>query len=242
MKDISLIVPAFNEIERIQPTLESYYNELKNICQHFEILVVDDGSTDGTANFVLSLQSAMPVIRLIKSPENRGKGNAVRLGMLAAQGKIRIMTDADGSIPAEQVKNLILPLLTEEAEIAIGSRYIQGAKVQQKQPFYRRLWSRFANKIIQRTLLPGIKDTQCGFKAFKGQIAVQLFESAKIEGWSFDLELLALANMKGFRIKEVPVIWSDDERSKGKFSQLPKTIFELFKIQSQIKKYRIALG
>jgi len=242
MKDISLIVPAFNEIERIQPTLETYYNELKNICQHFEMLVVDDGSTDGTANLVLSLQSAMPAIRLIRCPENRGKGNAVRLGMLAAQGKIRIMTDADGSIPAEQVKNLILPLLTEEAEIVIGSRYIQGAKVQQKQPFYRRLWSRFANKIIQRTLLPGIKDTQCGFKAFKGQIAVQLFELAKIEGWSFDLELLALANIKGFRIKEVPVIWSDDERSNGKFSQLPKTIAELFKIQSQIKKYRIALG
>ncbi len=241
MKDLSLIVPAYNEVDRIQPTLESYDKEMKNICQTYEILVVDDGSDDGTAEFVKSLKSQMPNLRVIKCKENRGKGNAVRVGMLHAKGKIRVMTDADGSIPAEQLRGLVLPLLTEEADIAIGSRYVKGAVVENKQPLYRRIWSRFANIIIQKMLLPGIVDTQCGFKAFRASVAERVFAETQIDGWSFDLEVLALAQMQGYKIKEVPVSWSDDERSKGKFSQLPETIAELFRIHRSLREKKRAI-
>lgn len=240
MKDLSLIVPAYNEVERIQPTLMSYYKQMNAMCQDFEIIVVDDGSTDGTADFVRTMQAVMPEIKVVVCPENKGKGNAVRAGMLRAEGKIRVMTDADGSIPANQLKQLVLPLLVEQADIAIGSRYLVDSEVANKQPLHRRIWSRFSNIIIQKMLLPGIVDTQCGFKAFKASVAENIFNETTIDGWSFDLEVLALAKHRGYSIKEVAVKWSDDERSKGKFSQLPETIAELFKIHHKISQKKLA--
>lgn len=235
MKDLSVIFPAYNEVNRIQPTLETYYEALEKMNVNYEILVIDDGSSDGTAEFVETLCVEMPRLRVIRCLENRGKGAAVRVGMLKAVGKIRVMTDADGSVPADQLESLCAPLLNGTSAISIGSRYLKGAVVENPQPLYRRLWSRFANIFIQKMLLPGIVDTQCGFKAFTAEAAEAVFVDATTDGWSFDLEVLALAQLREYQIQEVPVFWSDDARSKGHFGQLPKTIRELFRIQKRIK-------
>jgi dolichyl-phosphate beta-glucosyltransferase len=117
-------------------------------------------------------------------------------------------------MPPEQLPKLLAPIIACKAEISIGSRYAPGAKTDQKQPFYRVLWSRLANRLIQRSLVPGVRDTQCGFKAFTAQAARDLFRSARIDGWAFDLEVLALARRRGFSIREVGVEWTDDRRSR----------------------------
>lgn len=235
MKDISVIFPAYNEVERIRPTLHSFDQELAKTNYNYEIVVVDDGSTDGTADFIESLQILIPNLRVIRCIENQGKGHAVKVGMLNALGNIRIMADADGSTPASELKALIQPILDGKADVSIGSRYTNGAVIEQKQPWYRRVWSRLANKVIQRLLLPGIVDTQCGFKAFRVDAAETAFAYGKTKGWSFDLEILAYAKSKEFRITEVPVHWADDARSKGKFWDAPKTIIELYKIRKRLK-------
>ncbi|MCP4442411.1 MAG: glycosyltransferase family 2 protein [Aureispira sp.] len=235
MKDISVIFPAYNEVERIRPTLHSFDQELAKTAYNYELLVVDDGSTDGTADFVESLRILIPNLRVIRCVENQGKGHAVKVGMLNALGKIRVMADADGATPASELKALVQPILDGKADISIGSRYVEGAIIAKKQPWYRRVWSRLANRVIQRVLLPGIVDTQCGFKAFRAEAADVAFNYVKTNGWSFDLEILAYAKSKGFRIREVPVCWTDDERSKGKFWDAPKTIVELYRIRKRLK-------
>jgi glycosyltransferase involved in cell wall biosynthesis len=145
---------------------------------------------------------------------NQGKGAAVRRGMLAARGQIRVMCDADCSMPPEQLPRLLAPITSCKASISIGSRYAEGSKSDVKQPFYRILWSRLANKVIQRSLVPGVRDTQCGFKAFTAEVARDLFARGKIDGWAFDLEILALARRRGHSIAEVGVEWTDDRRSR----------------------------
>jgi glycosyltransferase involved in cell wall biosynthesis len=136
------------------------------------------------------------------------------MGMLAARGQIRVMCDADCSMPPEQLPKLLAPINACKADIAIGSRYAAGAKTDVKQPFYRVLWSRLANKVIQRSLVPGVRDTQCGFKAFTAESARALFSIARIDGWAFDLEILALAKRRGFEIAEVGVEWKDDRGTR----------------------------
>jgi hypothetical protein len=124
------------------------------------------------------------------------------------------MCDADGSMPPEQLPKLLAPIINCQASISIGSRYADGAKTDVKQPFYRVLWSRLANRVIQRSLVPGVRDTQCGFKAFTAEAALDLFRVARIDGWAFDLEVLALAKRRDFTIAEVGVEWKDDNRSR----------------------------
>jgi dolichyl-phosphate beta-glucosyltransferase len=212
--DLSLVVPAYNEAARITPTLQRLHAFLSAQPLRYEIIVVDDGSTDNTIGVVTMLMATIPHLQLVRQSPNRGKGAAVRAGMLAARGQLRVMTDADGSMPPEQLPKLLAPIIACEAEIAIGSRYAPGAKSTAKQPFYRVLWSRLANRLIQRSLVPGVRDTQCGFKAFTAQAARDLFRSARIDGWAFDLEVLALARRRGFSIREVGVEWTDDRRSR----------------------------
>jgi glycosyltransferase involved in cell wall biosynthesis len=195
--DLSVVVPAFNELARIAPTLDKLSAFLSSSDRSFEILVVDDGSSDGTADHVESL--AIPRVRVIRSRPNRGKGHAVRIGMLEARGLVRVMCDADGSMPAEELPKLLAPIANGEADIAIGSRYAHGAAAATAQPLYRRLWSRLCNRVIQKSLVPGIRDTQCGFKAFTAIAAEDLFSRARIDGWAFDLEILALARRHATR-------------------------------------------
>ncbi len=212
--DLSIIIPAFNEAQRIAPTLHATNSFLEGQGIAYEIIVVDDGSTDDTVALVIEMAAEMPALRCIESLCNRGKGHAVRLGMLGARGQVRLMCDADGSMPPEEMPKLLRPIFSGQSDIAIGSRYAQGASTDQQQPAWRVAWSRLANSIIQRSLVEGIEDTQCGFKAFSAEAAEAVFGLATIDGWSFDLEALALAKRLGFSIEEHGVAWSDDARSK----------------------------
>jgi len=212
--DLSIVVPAYNEEHRIAPTLARLSAFLANQPMRWEIVVVDDGSRDATCTVVQAAMAHIPNLRLVRQSPNRGKGAAVRLGMREARGQIRVMSDADGSMPPEQLPRLLAPILAGRAEIAIGSRYAEGAHASVKQPWYRVAWSRLANRVIQRSLVPGVRDTQCGFKAFTAEAARALFGVGRIDGWAFDLEILALARRTGFAIAEVGVEWIDDRRSR----------------------------
>ena len=214
MPELSIVIPAFNEELRIQPTLERLHAFLSTRPMSYELIVVDDGSRDDTVALVERLSRGIPHLRVIATSPNRGKGHAVRVGMLGARGRVRVMCDADGSMPPEELPKLLAPLVRGEIEIAIGSRYAAGAAAQATQPIYRRLWSRLCNRVVQQTLVPGIRDTQCGFKAFTGAAADDLFARARVDGWAFDLEILALARRRCYGIAEVGVDWTDDRRSR----------------------------
>jgi glycosyltransferase involved in cell wall biosynthesis len=181
--------------------------------------------------------AAIPSLRLVRQMPNRGKGAAVRRGMLAARGQIRVMCDADGSMPPEELPKLLAPIIACKAEIAIGSRYVEGAKTDVKQPFYRVLWSRLCNRVIQKSLVPGVRDTQCGFKAFTAEAARDLFRYARIDGWAFDLEILALARRRGVSIAEVGVEWKDDGRSRvNPLKDMWKVIREALTIRRNLRR------
>ena len=211
---LSVIVPAYNEEKRIAPTLAALDDFLTASSIRYEIIVVDDGSTDGTVELVRRIGTERPNICCLPTRPNRGKGHAVRLGMLAARGRARVMVDADGSIPAEELPAVAGPVLAGEVDVAIGSRYAAGASVARPQPLWRRAWSRVVNRVVQRTLVPGVRDTQCGFKAFSASAANTLFGRARIDGWAFDLEVLALAHRMDFTVREVGIVWRDDDRSR----------------------------
>jgi dolichyl-phosphate beta-glucosyltransferase len=210
--DVSLVIPAFNEELRLGPTLERLHAHLSAQPMSYEILVVDDGSRDGTRAVVEAATARIPNLILVCQRPNRGKGAAVRRGMLSARGRIRVMWDADCSMPPEELPRLLAPIVAGRAEIAIGSRYAEGARTV-RQPGYRVIWGRLCNWFVQRWLVPRVLDTQCGFKAFTSGAALNLFGSATIDGWAFDLEILALARRRGVAIEEIGVAWKDDERS-----------------------------
>ncbi len=212
--DLSVIVPAFNEEERIGPTLADLDNVLAAMSIRYQILVVDDGSSDGTAALVTRMARKRQSIHLMRTFPNRGKGHAVRVGMLAAAGAVRLMSDADGSMPASEIGKLYQPVAGGKKDIVLGSRWAGNHHRNSDQPIWRRLWSRTCNYFIQRTVVAGVADTQCGFKAFSASAATALFSRATINGWAFDLEILALASRLGYSMAEVPVEWTDDERSK----------------------------
>jgi glycosyltransferase involved in cell wall biosynthesis len=233
--ELSLIIPAFNEAQRIGPTLRRVHRFLTARSVSFEILVVDDGSTDDTVALVTSLAGELPGLRVLCSPSNRGKGHAVRQGMLTATGRIRLFYDADGSTPIEELDPL-LQVLTAGADIAIGSRYLAASRVTRPQPWRRRVWSRLVNRIVQRLLLPGVADTHCGFKAFTAAAATHTFADCTVDGWSFDLEVLARARAQGLSIREVPVRWENDERSKARFWHLPREVQQVYHLQKQLQQ------
>lgn len=233
--ELSLIIPAFNEAQRIGPTLRRAHRFLAARPASFEILVVDDGSTDDTVALVTALAGELPGLRVLCSPANRGKGHAVRQGMLAATGRIRLFSDADGSTPIDELDPL-LQALAAGADIAIGSRYLAGSQVTRPQPWWRRVWSRLVNRVVQRLLLPGVMDTHCGFKAFTAAAATHTFAACTVDGWSFDLEVLARAHAHGLSIREVPVRWENDDRSKARIRQLPQEFRHLYRLRKQLRQ------
>jgi dolichyl-phosphate beta-glucosyltransferase len=232
--DVSVVIPAYNEELRLRPTLERLHAHLSARSASYEIVVVDDGSRDGTCEVVAAVATRIPHVVLVRQRPNRGKGAAVRRGMLAARGRIRVMWDADCSMPPEELPRLLAPIEGGSADIAIGSRYARGARTV-KQPRYRVWWSRLCNRFIQRWLVPRVLDTQCGFKAFTARAALNLFGSATIDGWAFDLEILALARRRDFAIEEVGVEWKDDGRSRvNPFTDFWKVIREALTIRRNL--------
>ncbi|MBE7448566.1 MAG: glycosyltransferase family 2 protein [Kofleriaceae bacterium] len=235
-RDLSIIIPAYNEEQRITPTLESLSTFLAAHPYRYELIVVDDGSKDGTVALCRALAERLPHLRVIATSPNRGKGHAVRVGMLAARGAVRVMCDADGSMPASELPKLLAPIASGRATIAIGSRYVAGA-AQHTQPLWRRAWSRLCNQIIQAALVPGVRDTQCGFKAFTAGAAHDLFTRATIDGWAFDLEVLAVAKRMGHEVAEVGVQWTDDRRSRvNPLKDLWKVVREAVTIKRNLRR------
>jgi dolichyl-phosphate beta-glucosyltransferase len=235
--DLSIVVPAYNEEHRLAPTLARLSAYLRALPMRSEIVVVDDGSRDATCAVVEAAMAHIPNLRLVRQTPNRGKGAAVRLGMREARGQIRVMSDADGSMPPEQLPRLLAPILACQADIAIGSRYAEGARSNVKQPWYRVVWSRLANRVIQRSLVPGVRDTQCGFKAFTAEAARALFGVGRIDGWAFDLEILALARRTGFAIAEIGVEWTDDRRSRvNPLQDMWKVVREAMTIRKNLRR------
>ena len=210
---LSVIIPAYNEEARIAPTLQHVLTWIPRLGLPWELIVVDDGSEDGTCAVVRRELGSLPNAHLIESRPNRGKGHAVRTGMLAARGDLRLFMDADNSTPISELPGL-LEHVRRGAHVAIGSRRAPGARTDVQPPWYRRLWSRVANRVVQAGLLSGIRDTQCGFKLFTGAAAREVFSRCRTEGWGFDLEALALAQRLGYPVAEHPVSWSDDPRSR----------------------------
>lgn len=227
---LSVVVPAYNEAERIPLTLIDMDKRLSDATFAYEIIVVNDGSTDNTAEVVQKMSETIPRLILIDNAKNQGKGGVVRDGMLAAKGKYRIFTDADNSTSIDQFENM-LPFFKEGYEVVIGSRAVKGAKLSPPQPFYRQLLGRMSNIIIQIVNVPGIWDTQCGFKCFTAEAAERIFKKTRVNGWGFDIEALALARAMGYRVKEMPVTWVNDAASHVKMSAYLKVFVENVKIR-----------
>lgn len=208
---LSLVIPAYNEELRILRTLGQIVRFLNTRSYSYEVVVVDDGSDDSTAALVSDFASRHSNIRIL-TLSHRGKGWAVKNGMLAASGCYRFLCDADLSMPIEQVDRFLPPQLVG-FDIAIGSRESQGSR-RIGEPSRRHFMGRFYNALVRLVAVPGIDDTQCGFKCFKGEIAPELFQSQTIDGFAFDVEVLYLALQRGFKMQEVGIDWYYRERSK----------------------------
>lgn len=206
---LSLIIPAYNEEERLQESLDKIYEYFSKQNYSVEVLVVDDGSKDKT----VQVGRNNKFVKVIEQPKNMGKGAAVRRGMLEAKGDIRLFSDADLSTPIYETSK-ILDAINNGYDVVAGSRAVDYSSIKVHQPFYREFMGKTFNKIVQMLVIKGINDTQCGFKCFTAQAAEDIFKEAKIDGFGFDVEILFLANQKNYKIKEVSVEWYNDERSK----------------------------
>jgi dolichyl-phosphate beta-glucosyltransferase len=208
---LSIIIPAHNEENRLPHTLEQVFAFLSTQPYIAEVLVVENGSNDRTLEIALSFAKQKSNLYVLQETQ-RGKGNAVRRGMLDARGEYRFICDADLSMPIEEIIKFIPPALTD-FDIAIGSREARGA-MRYNEPPYRHLGGRGINLIIQMFILPGLNDTQCGFKCFRAETAKTLFSLQSLKGWSFDIEILYLARRKYLRVIEIPIHWYYGSDSK----------------------------
>ncbi|MGH7301809.1 MAG: dolichyl-phosphate beta-glucosyltransferase [Candidatus Rokuibacteriota bacterium] len=207
----SVVIPAFNEAERLPPFLEAVVAYFEGRDEPYEVIVVDDGSTDGTGALVEARKLA--AVQVLRLRANTGKGAAVRAGMLAAKGAYRLFADADGATPIEELKRLE-PMLVAGADVVIGSRVLVDPGVAVSTRPHRVAAGRVFNWLVARAGLRGIADSQCGFKAFTAPAAARLFEALSTQGFGFDVELLLLARAAGYRIVEVSVNWVDQAGSK----------------------------
>jgi dolichyl-phosphate beta-glucosyltransferase len=209
----TFVIPAYNESSRLRPTLDELLRYSQQRNWGAEILVVDDGSRDDTAQIVRDYGKAHPQILLVENPGNRGKGFSVRNGMLHARGDICLFTDADLSSPITEAQKLF-DAIAEGADIAIGSRWLRSELQTERQPLYRQAFGRIFNLVLRLFLGLKFADTQCGFKAFRREAAQRIFPLQKIERWGFDPEILFLARRMGFTVKEVPVVWAHSEGTR----------------------------
>jgi dolichyl-phosphate beta-glucosyltransferase len=213
MPKYSFIVPAYNEGSRLGATLDRILNYLGVQSLDAEVVVVNDGSRDQTADLVRSSARAHPQLRLIENPGNRGKGYSVRNGMLNASGEVLLFSDADLSAPIEEA-NKLLAAIEADADIAIGSRWLQPETQTHRQSLLRQFYGRLFNLALRIFLGLNFKDTQCGFKAFTRNAAQTIFPLQRIERWGFDPELLYLARRAGLKVREVPVAWAHVEGTR----------------------------
>jgi dolichyl-phosphate beta-glucosyltransferase len=232
---LSIIIPAYNEEQRLGTTLSETIHYLALQDYTSEIIVVDDGSQDRTveiAHSFLSSTNEKTKLLVLKNPGNRGKGFAVKNGMLHASGEIHLFFDADLATPLDQIPKVMQPILNNEYDVVFGSRALQEAVIEVEQSFLRQLRGRGGNLIIQFLTGMNIKDTQCGFKAFRRQASQAVFPLQQVEGFGFDPEILFIANKQGWRWKELPVVWRHVEGSKvTMLSASLSVLTDVFKIR-----------
>ena len=230
---LSLIIPAYNEERRITTTLLSVYDYLSRQSYTWEILVALDGPTDGTLDLVEDFAATRANVRYLNRQENRGKGYTVREGMLAAKGQIRLFSDADNSTDIVHFEQM-MPLLEAGYDIVICSRDAkdaEGAGQAIPQPAVKRFMGNAGNLFIQFVAVPGIWDTQCGFKAFTADAAVQIFTVSRIDGWGFDIEALALARKFGCRIAVIAARWVDHAETHVRVWNYLTTFLETIRVR-----------
>ena len=231
---LSVIIPAYNEEKRIVATLRSIDAYLRRQSYDYEILVVSDGSKDGTVALVRSMEAEIRNLRLIDNKNNRGKGSVVKQGMLEAKGDLRLFTDADNSTSIDHL-DLFIPYIGQGFDIIIGSIAVKGHKVAEgSEPLWRRILGKLGNLFIQIMAVPGIHDTQRGFKLITAKVAQRIFPKMLITRWGFDIETLALARKFGYKIKELPVDWKNDPNSKVGLNAYAQVLAETMKIRLNI--------
>ncbi len=217
---LSIVVPAYNEQNRLPDTLAAIADYLATREFSHELLVVDDGSRDQTRDIVREFAATRPWVRLVQYDDengralNKGKGFAVRAGIEAAVGRDILFSDADLSTPIEDMERLLPPISRGICDVAIASRALPESNLDVRQPAHREWMGRRFNKLVQALAVPGIVDTQCGFKAFRGDVAKRLFALAQIDGFGFDPEILFLAHRFGYTIREIPVTWRHRDNSR----------------------------
>ncbi len=232
MDSLSIVIPAYNEERRLPQTLKRILDWLEQRSFTFrEVIVVDDGSSDGTAAVVEEYSKIHALVQLLRNPGNRGKGYAVRHGMLKAAGDWILSTDADLSTPIEELEKLCAAAAEQDAAIAIGSRGVDPSLVEVHQPLLREYSGRFFNLVMRCITGLPFRDTQCGFKLYRADAARKVFSRQKQDGFSFDVEDLLIAQNLGIRAVEVPVRWANAEGTKVSLRQGLKSFSDLVQIR-----------
>ena len=235
---LSIVIPAFNEERRLPATLDQLSEYLSRQPWRWEIRVVDDGSADGTASLVEQYARANERVVLQREP-HRGKGGAVRAGMLNARSDYRFLCDADLSMPASELPRF-LPPVAADFDVAIGSREAVGAR-RVGEPWRRHITGRVFNWAIQLLAVPGIADTQCGFKMFRGTAADRIFSIATLDGWAFDVEVLAIARTLGMRVIEVPIEWHHRPESQVSVTRDAwRMLADVWRVRARVRRGDLA--
>jgi dolichyl-phosphate beta-glucosyltransferase len=229
--DLSMVIPAYNEARRLPPTLARLRDYLDAGADSYEVLVVDDGSDDDTVAVARELAREWPQLEVLTLPHNQGKGAAVREGMLRARGALRAFSDADLSTPIEELPRL-RSHLGGACHVAIASRDAPGSDIQVHQPRWREFMGRSYNRILRLLVLPGIRDTQCGFKLFTSEAAEACFAPLETFRFGFDAEVLVRAHRRGWEIAEVPVRWRHVEESRvGGIGDALRMLYDLVRLR-----------
>jgi dolichyl-phosphate beta-glucosyltransferase len=228
---LSIVIPAYNEEGRIGTSLTEIYSFLKKRNYDFEIIVVDDGSKDKTLNLLSEYSQNIPNLIVLKNESNQGKGFSVKKGVLNSKGDIILYTDADLSTPIGELDKLIY-WLDEGYPISIGSRDLPESQVNRHQAWYRELMGKIFNRIIRLILNLDYHDTQCGFKCFRNDAALEIFKGLRLCGFSFDVEMLFIAKHRGIKVKEVPIRWHNSPESKVKIVRdSSKMLWDILKLR-----------
>ncbi len=224
--DLSVVIPAYNEERRLPPTLDRVTEFLRQWGRPHEVVVVDDGSSDATARV-----AERPGVSVVRNEGNRGKGYSVRRGMLAATGERRLMCDADLSTPIEEVLRLMAKM-DEGYEVVIASRALPGSNVEVHQPWFRENTGRLFNLLVRVLVLPGLHDTQCGFKLFTARAAREAFGATRLDGFSFDVEALFAARLRGYRVAEIPVTWRNDAATRVGLAKGARAFLDVLRVRA----------
>lgn len=239
--EISIVIPAYNEEARISVSLEKIAAYMYRRGTLYELIVVNDGSTDSTLSVVQELIPKIPSLKIVTYDKNQGKGNATKAGVLEAKGQIVFFTDADLSTPIEEIERFLVEI--KQADVVIGSRAAHGASIKIHEPFHREILGKLFCLFVRLFCVPGFADTQCGAKMFKGEVSRILFQQLKIARFAFDVELLYLAKRSGFRVKELPITWYFSNNSRVRtFRDGFKMLWDVMKIKAMHNSIKIGNG